>query len=69
MHAVSFPIDPGAVKTDMMDDCLKDSNLEAQAPPDAMSIDESVKHVLARIDEETRERNVLIRWNGEVIPW
>jgi short-subunit dehydrogenase len=67
--AVCFPICPGAVATDMMDNVLKDDTFEF--PPEIVlkSVDESVEHVLARIDEGTRERNVLVQWDGQVIPW
>jgi hypothetical protein len=67
--AVCFPICPGPVATDMMDNVLKDGTVKF--PPEVVprSVDESADHVLARIDEGTRERNVLVQWDGQVIPW
>jgi hypothetical protein len=67
--AVSFPICPGPVATDMMDNVVKGGNLEI--PPEIVpkSVDETAEHVLARIDEGTRERNVFVQWDGQVISW
>jgi hypothetical protein len=67
--AVCFPICPGAVATDMLDNILNDDRV--QFPPELVtkSLDESSEYVLARIDEGTRERNVLVQWDGQVIPW
>lgn len=33
------------------------------------SVNEAAGHVLARIDEATRERDVLVQWDGQVVPW
>jgi hypothetical protein len=69
IHTVCFPICPGAVSTDMLNDLLKEGSTEL--PPDMItkSVDESAEHVLARIDEGTRERDVLVQWDGQVMPW
>jgi hypothetical protein len=67
--AVSFPICPGAVSTDMAAPIWENSDI--QLPPEfvAKPIDEGAEHVLARIDEGTREQNGLVQWDGQVIPW
>jgi hypothetical protein len=69
MHAVCFPICPGPVATDMMENAAKSGKFDF--PPEIVpkSTDETAVHVLARIDEGTRERNVFIQWDGQVIPW
>jgi hypothetical protein len=53
----------------MLNNSLKDSDI--QLPPEyvAKPVDESAEHVLARIDEGTREQNGLVQWDGQVIQW
>jgi hypothetical protein len=69
IRAVSFPICPGAVTTDMSEPILNNSDI--QMPPEMVvkTVDEGSEHVLARIDEGTRETNGLVQWDGQVIPW
>jgi hypothetical protein len=53
----------------MLNNYLNES--DSRLPPGVatQSVDECVGHVLARIDEATRERNVFIQWDGQAIPW
>jgi hypothetical protein len=69
MGAVCFPICPGLVNTDTLNNLLKDGDVTF--PPDivAQSVDESAEHILDRINEATRERNTFVYWDGQVIPW
>jgi short-subunit dehydrogenase len=69
IRVVCFPVCPGAVATDMMDVMLKDDAMKFPSEVVTKSADETAEHVLARIDEGTRERNVLVQWDGQVIPW
>jgi hypothetical protein len=40
------------------------------APRDTVkSAEETARHILARIDEATRETDAFVQWNGEVWPW
>jgi hypothetical protein len=53
----------------MFENGLKDGSIELPPGFIPKSVDESSEYVLARIDEGTRERNVLVQWDGQVIPW
>jgi hypothetical protein len=37
--------------------------------PPGKSPEETAEHVLARVEEGTRETDVLKYWDGEVVPW
>jgi short-subunit dehydrogenase len=68
-RAVSFPICPGAVSTDMLNTSLKENDNKFPSEFVIKAVDESAEHVLVRIDEGIRECNVFVQWDGQVIPW
>jgi hypothetical protein len=69
IRAVCFPITPSLVNTDLTNNLVKGGSYKL--PPDmvAHSVDDAVEHLLARIDEGTREQNGFINWDRQVIPW
>jgi hypothetical protein len=69
IHVVSFPICPGPVNTDLLNNLLQDRHIKLLPNVITRSADESAEYILARINEATRERDVFVQWDGKVIPW
>ncbi|KII87104.1 hypothetical protein PLICRDRAFT_112652 [Plicaturopsis crispa FD-325 SS-3] len=66
---VSFAIHPGAVDTDAWKEALRQDPKLSILP--VITIEESARGVLARVDESTREKSggTFVGWEGDNIAW
>ncbi|KII87119.1 hypothetical protein PLICRDRAFT_42757 [Plicaturopsis crispa FD-325 SS-3] len=71
-HLISFAMNPGAVATDgVKNAAARFPELEVISSFPQMTPEECAGHLLARIDEATREKTsgTFIGYEGETIPW
>jgi hypothetical protein len=68
-RAVCFPLCPGAVDTDMLNRSIEATGIELPPTFPKKSVEETAGHILARIDEATRETDVFLQWNKASWPW
>jgi short-subunit dehydrogenase len=70
MCAVTFPICPGPVDTDMAREVIARDPGAGKSPlMEAISAAEVAPMLLEQIDKSTRETDVFVRHNGETWPW